>query len=70
MLQALTESISVVLRSRLPVLGFALQSQCHMAKAAEFCWLLGLEHGPFILIYQYQLSAFNVFLYYLSLDVL
>jgi hypothetical protein len=41
-----------------------------MAKAAEFCYLLYLEHGPFVLEYRHQLSAFSDFLYYLSLAVL
>jgi hypothetical protein len=38
-----------------------------MAKAAEFCFLLGLEPGPFIQLHLYQISVFNRFLYYPSL---
>ena len=30
-----------------------------MAEAAEFCCLLGLEHGPLVLLHHHQLSVFQ-----------
>ena len=40
-----------------------------MAKAAEFCCLVELEHGPLILLHYHQLSVFQL-LHCLSLGVL
>ena len=40
-----------------------------MAEAAEFCCLLGLEHGPLVLLYYHQLCVFQ-HLHSLSLPVL
>jgi hypothetical protein len=31
-----------------------------MTKAAEFCWLLGLELGPLVILHYHQLSVFQL----------
>jgi hypothetical protein len=41
-----------------------------MAEPAKFCCLLGLENGPLVLLYYYQLSVFNKFILFLSLVIL
>jgi hypothetical protein len=40
-----------------------------MAKAAKFCCLLGLEHGPLVLLHYHQFAVFQL-LHCLSLAVL
>jgi len=47
-----------------PVTLSALESRAsHGAKVAKFCCLLGLEHGPLVLLYLHQFCVFGDFLY-------
>ena len=45
-------------------------SQNHVAEAAKFCCLLGLQCGPFLQIHFQQLASLDDFLHHLSLAVL
>jgi hypothetical protein len=40
-----------------------------MARTAEFCYFLELEHGPPFLLHLYQIAFFNDFLQCLSLPI-